>query len=148
MTPRTGIERADAQAGLDGAGTPGLGTLLVAVLGAAVAWSLHLLGSYALLTWGCSSGWAYTRPALTLVSAATLVLTLGSGWLARRHWRIARALDRPTDDAWDARMGERTARVSLMMVVGLVASIVFSLGVVYEALAIWLVPLCEAGIPA
>ena len=144
--PRTAIERGDAQAGTrDDAATPGRWTLLYALLGGAVAWSLHLLGSYVLLAYGCSSGWALTRPALVAVSLAALAVTAGSGLVARRRWLAARAVDRPLDDHWDARMGERTARVSFLMVVGLVLAIVFALGVVYEALTIYLAPLCEPG---
>lgn len=144
---RTAIERADAQAGTrDDAGTPGRWTLLYALLGGATAWSLHLLASYALLAWGCTARWAGTRPALLGVSLLALALTAGSGVVARRHWLVARDLDRPKDDTWDARMGERTARVSFVMVVGLALAVLFALGIVYEALTIYLAPLCEAGV--
>lgn len=147
MTPRTEIERGGAQAGTrDDAGTPGRWTLLFALLGAATAWSLHLLLSYVLLAWGCSSRWTGTRPALAVLSAVALAITVASGMIARRCWLVARAVDRPTDDAWDARMGERTARVSFLMVVGLVLAAIFSLGVVYEALTVFLAPLCEPGV--
>ena len=144
--PRTRIERAGAQAGTrDDAGTPGRGTLLFALLGGAVAWSLHLLGSYVLLAWGCTSEWGGTRLALAVLSAVMLAATAWSGLVALRGWRRARAIDRPADDAWDARMGERTARVSFVMVVGLVAALIFGLGILFEALTVWLAPLCEAG---
>lgn len=144
---RTPIERADAQAGTrDDAATPGLWTLLFAMLGAAVAWSLHLLASYVLLAAGCTGAWAGTRPALVAVSVVALAVSVWSGVVAWRRWRVARAVDRPTDDAWDARMGERTARVSFLMVVGLALAIVFALGIVYEALTVFLAPLCEPGI--
>ena len=143
---RTPIERASAQAGTrDDAGTPGRWTLLFALLGGAVAWSLHLLGSYVLLAYGCTSEWGATRTALLVLSVAALAVTAWSGLVARRRWIVARDLDRPSDDAWDARMGERTARVSFLMVVGLVLAIVFGLGIFYEALTVWLAPLCEAG---
>lgn len=146
MSPRTATERAGAQAGTrDEAATPGRWTILFALLGGAVAWSLHLLGSYVLLAWGCAREWAGTRPALAAVSVVALLVTVASGLVARRRWVIARQVDRPTDDAWDARMGERTARVSFLMVVGLVLALVFGLGIVYEAITVFLVPLCEAG---
>jgi hypothetical protein len=147
MTPRTAIERANAQAGVrDDAGTPSTRTLLFALLGGAVAWSLHLLASYTLLAYGCTSKWAGTRPALAAISLAALAVTAWSGRVARRSWLVAREVDRPTDDAWDARMGERTARVSFLMVVGLVLAVVFSIGIVYEATTIFLAPLCEPGV--
>ena len=151
MTPRTALERAEAQAGTarragDDAATPRPRTLLFALLGSAIAWSLHLLASYVLLAAGCTGRWAGTRPALVAVSVVALALCAWSGLVAWRRWRAARRVDRPTDDAWDARMGERTARVSFLMVVGLALAIVFGLGVVYEALTVFLAPLCEAGV--
>jgi hypothetical protein len=143
-------ERASTQAGLrDDAGTPAPRTVLWALLGGAVVWSLHLLVSYVLLAYACTTAWrAGVRPALAAVSAVAVVLTVWSGWTAWRRWHIAREIDRPEDDAWDARMGERTARVSFLMVVGLISAVVFGIGIVYEALTIWFVPLCEAGVSA
>jgi hypothetical protein len=144
---RREIDHAAAQAGArDDAATPRLPTLLVALLGGATAWSLHLLASYTLLAYGCTSRWAGTRPALIAISLAALAATIGSGMLALRRWQMARDADRPTDDTWDARMGERTARVSFLMVVGLTLAIVSSIGVVFEAITIFLAPLCEPGV--
>lgn len=145
--PHTPIERADAQGGTrDDAGTPALPTLLFALLGGATAWSFHLLASYTLLAYACSSGWSGARPALVAIALVALAVTAWSGVVARRRWRVARAIDRPEDDAWDARMGERTARVSFLMVTGLVLSLIFALGIVYEGIAVFLAPLCPAGV--
>ena len=144
---RREIDHAATQTGArDDAATPGLPTLLVALLGGVTVWSLHLLASYTLLAYGCTSRWAGTRPALVAISLAALAATIGSGMVARRRWRMAREADRPTDDTWDARMGERTARVSFLMVVGLTLAIVSSIGVVFEAITIFLAPLCEPGV--
>ena len=82
---------------------------------------------------------------IVAVSLVALAANGASGWVAWRRWRVSRAVDRPEDDAWDARMGERTARVSFLMVVGLASTILFGLGIVYEAFAVWMVPLCEPG---
>ena len=55
---RSAIERADAQAGTrDDAGTPGGWTLLWALLGGAVVWSVHLLVTYIVLAYACTTGW-------------------------------------------------------------------------------------------
>lgn len=146
----TRIESAGAQAGTrDDAGTPPLGTLLWALLGGALVWSLHLLASYVAVAWACTLGAEPAgRASVIVISVVALALTAWSGLTARRWWLVARALDRPTDDAWDARMGERTARVSFLMVVGLVAAILFGLGVLYEGIAVFFVPMCEPGISA
>ena len=138
-------ERAPVDA-RDDAGTPGTWTLLWALLGGAVVWAVHLLGTYVLLAYACTTDWrSGARTALALASAVAVALTAWSGWVAWRRWHVARALDRPHDDAWDARMGERTARVSFLMVVGLASAVLFGIGIVYEAITIWFVPLCEPG---
>lgn len=146
---RTGIERAEAQSGtLDDAGSPRPAVLLVAMLGGAAAWTFHLLGSYVLIAWACSSGVNATaaRVALAGVSAAALIATGVVAWIARRRWRIARDIDRPVDDAWDARMGERTARASFLLVVGLVLAGMFAVGIFYEGITVFMAPLCEPGV--
>jgi hypothetical protein len=145
--PHAPIERADAQAGTaDDAGTPTLLTLLFALLGGAAAWSFHLLASYTLLAYACSSRWSGARPGLVVIALLSLAIAVWSGVVARRRWLVARAIDRPEDDAWDARMGERTARVSFLMVTGLVLSLIFAVGIVFAGLIIFLAPLCPAGI--
>jgi hypothetical protein len=145
--PHTRIERADAQAGIrDDAGTPTLSVLLFALLGGATAWSVHLLASYTLLAYACSSRWGGLRPALVAIALVALAVTAWSGVIARRRWLVARAIDRPEDDSWDARMGERTARASFLMVTGLVLSVIFALGILYEGVVIFLAPLCPAGV--
>jgi hypothetical protein len=146
---RTGIERAEAQGGtLDDAGSPRPVVLLISLLGGAAAWTFHLLASYALIAWACSGGVnaAATRVALAGVSAVALLAAGLVAWIARRRWRIAREIDRPLDDSWDARMGERTARASFLLVVGLVLAGVFAVGIVYEGFSVFMAPLCEAGV--
>jgi hypothetical protein len=144
--PHTPIERADVQAGTrDDAGTPPLRVLLFALLGGATAWSVHLLASYTMLAYGCSSRWSGLRPTLVTIALLALAVTACSGVVARRRWRVARAIDRPEDDAWDARMGEPTARVSFLMVTGFVLSLIFAIGIVYGGITIFLAPLCPAG---
>lgn len=145
-----GIEHAGAQAGTsDDAGTPGLWTILWAVLGGAVVWSVHFLGAYTLLAYACTSGWRTgARAALLAVSVVALALTAWSAWVGWRRWHVAREVDRPEDDAWDARMGERTARVSFLMVTGLFLNLLFAIAIVYEAMTLYLVPLCEPGVSA
>jgi hypothetical protein len=147
---RSDMERADAQRGVrDDAGAPGGWTLLWALLGGPVVWGIHLLVTYVLLAYACTTGWtAGPRGVLAVISAVAVALTAWSGWVAWRWWHVARDTDRPEDDAWDARMGERTARVSFLMVVGLFSALIFGIGIVYEAITIWFVPLCDPGVSA
>ena len=128
----------------DDAGTPSRTALLVALLGAPVAWTVHLLAAYVLVALDCATRWDGGRVA---IAALTLVALLGagaSGLLARRLWVRARTADRPTDDAWDARMGDRTSRVAFLMVVGLVMAVLFAIAIAYQAAPVLLVPVCSA----
>lgn len=143
MKPRRSAQSTERR--VDDAGTPGTWVLLIAVLGSAVAWALHFAASYAVVGYACASGWRGVRPTVVAISLVALAAALGSGWTAWRRWRISRAVDQPADDTWDARLGERTARVSFLMVVGLASAILFLLGIVFDAFAVWMVPLCEAG---
>lgn len=126
----------------DDAGTPSLPVLLVALLGAPVAWALHLFVSYAAVAIDCATPWRGGRIVVVAVTIIAIAFSLGSGWLARRVWLRARAVDRPIDDAWDARMGERTARVSFLMVTGLAMSLLFALAIGYAAVPLLFVSTC------
>lgn len=140
--PRDRIEAAAAQAGTDDAATPSLGRLLAALLGAAGAWTAHLLASYGVVAYACSTGWGGARATVALLTLVALAAAVASGLLARRLWRRARAVDRPVDDTWDSRMGDRTARVSFLMVVGLVLAVLFGIGIAYQGAPLLLVPVC------
>lgn len=141
------VEYGGAQMGTDDAGTPSTAVLLWAVLGSGLAWAFHLLGSYVAIAWSCTTGRLDTaRPLLLVISIIAFAGIASSAWLSWRSWHVAREVDRPEDDSWDARMGERTARVSFLMVSGLFLALLFGLGVFYETISIAMAPVCEAGI--
>lgn len=143
------MQHALTQPARDDAATPPLHTLLWVMLGSALVWALYLGLSYVLVTYACTVGWGSgTRIALLALSAVALAGIVHAAWVARRHWHLARAIDRPTHDAWNARMGERTARVSFIMVTGLFLALLFGIGVIYSALTLYSLPLCAAGLPA
>jgi hypothetical protein len=126
----------------DDAGTPSRAALLVALLGAPTAWTVHLLASYLAVALDCATRWDGARVTVAALTVAALAAAVGSGVLARRLWARARAADRPTDDAWEARMGERTARVSFLMVVGLALAVLFSIGIAFQGAPTLLAPVC------
>jgi len=138
---RQGSEAA-TRPGTDDAGTPSRGALLVALLGGPAAWTTHLLAANALVGYACSESWGGVRVALVVLTVVALAGAVASGLLSRRLWMRARAVDRPTDDRWDARMGERTARVSFLMVMGLVMAALFALGIAYQAAPVLLAQTC------
>ncbi|MBC8089655.1 MAG: hypothetical protein H7Z40_20520 [Phycisphaerae bacterium] len=129
----------------DDAGTPSLTVLFAALLGGPVAWTLHLFFSYAAVAIDCATDWSSSRLVVAVVTVLAASMALGTAWLARRVWLRARDIDRPTDDSWDARMGERTARVSFLMVSGLVMSLLFTVAIVYAGIPLFYLATCPAG---
>lgn len=127
----------------DDAATPSRTALLVALLGAPVAWTVHLFVAYVLVALDCSTAWDGGRGAIAVLTLVALAGAIASGLLARRLWLRARAVDRPTDDAWDARMGERTSRVGFLMVVGLATAVLFAIAIAFQAAPVLLVPVCS-----
>jgi len=132
----------------DDAATPSTPVLLAALLGGPVAWTLHLFVSYAVVAADCATRWSGARVTVVIVTVVALLATAASGLLARRLWMRSRAIDRPTDDHWDARMGERTARVSFLMVSGLVLSILFGIAILYAGLPTIYLATCPPAAPA
>lgn len=128
----------------DDAGTPSAGVLLLALLGAPLAWTLHLFVSYSIVAVDCATPWSSGRAVVAVATAGGITLSVCSGLVARHVWMRSRAIDRPTDDAWDARMGERTARVSFLMVAGLMLSALFTIAITYAGLSLLFLSTCPA----
>src|SRR5688572_3992945 len=100
--PQLGIERAPT------------GRLLFGLLGGAVAWSLHFLGSYAVASIGCVAGWQGVR---TMLGVGTLVLGAIAVWstlVALREWRRVSG-DQPIDVA----LGEPRGWFAFLMLTGI-----------------------------
>jgi len=101
--------------------------LLMAVLGAPVAWMLHLMVSYAVVGLACAAGWNRADGSLVLVTAICLVAALACGVATYRRWRA-------TGHAGD---WERD-----VMLVGVVATAVFALAILLQAVVPAFLPLC------
>jgi len=104
-------------------------TPLVAVLGAPVAWMVHLLASYAVVGLACAAEWSRADGSLVLVTAICLVAALTSGVVAYRRWRVAgHAGDWERD----------------IMLVGVLGTVMFAAAILLEAVVPAFVPLCPA----
>lgn len=98
--------------------------LLLALLGSPIAWTVHLLAGYVVVTLWCSAGWAGAElviGSLTLVCAAAAV---ASGVLAFRLWRQGQRVlltdaEPGIPEPWDSRMGERSARAAFLAMLAL-----------------------------
>jgi hypothetical protein len=100
----------------------------LAILGAALAWTLHLLASYAVVALACARGWRSAGPALAALTVVCVAAALGSGLLAWRRWRAESA-------------AEAEARPALMLM-GLLASPVFTLAILLGGIVPAVLPLC------
>jgi len=102
---------------------------LLALLGAPLAWTAHLLASYAVVGLACASVWRAAGASLAIVTAACAAASLGAGWLAYRLWRTP---------------GPGTA--SLLGGVGVSGAALFTVAIVAEGMAPVFLPLCPPGV--
>jgi len=109
--------------------TPSAGTTwaVVALLGGGGAWAAHLLASYAVVSVGCATGWAGTRPMLGVLTLACAGLAVAIGVLTQRRRGTA----------------VTSARFTLDVGVGLAA--LFTALIVLAGIVPFIVPVCGAG---
>jgi hypothetical protein len=110
--------------------------LLVAMLGAPVAWALHLLVSYGIVGVGCMTGLRGTVALLALTTVLCATAAVGAGLIAYRERRARGAAREAAGQLPDAR--------AMLLDIGLVASGVFLLVILVAGLAPLFVPLCAA----
>jgi hypothetical protein len=122
-----------------GAGTAGTsaGRTLFAVLGGAVAWSLHFLGSYAVVAIGCVAGWASTLWIVIVGTLALAALALWSTVVAWRDWRRSAG-----DQPWDTALSEPKGWYAWLMTVGALMGITSVFTILLEGFGTLMLPLC------
>lgn len=120
-----------------GATGASLGRIVFALLGGAIAWSLHFLGNYALLAVGCVARWGTVVPILI---AMTLLLAGVATWstvLAWREWhRAGRGMP------WDRALSEPPGWYAWLMTVGVLMGITSLFTILLEGLGTLMLPLC------
>jgi hypothetical protein len=120
-------------------GTAGasLGWALFTVFAGAAAWTLHLLGSYAIVAIGCVARW---RGIEEIVAIGTLVLAGLAAWSTISAWRGWRRSS--GDQAWDHALSEPRGWFAWLMTIGVLLGTVSVLAILVEgAGALWL-PVC------
>lgn len=120
-----------------GVAPPSPAQMLFALLGGAVAWTLHFLGSYALVAIGCAAGWRGVRGSLALGTAALLLLAAWSTVAAWRGWRRVSG-----DQRWDAALGEPRGWSAFLMLTGVLLGATVMLTILLEGLGSLLLPVC------
>jgi hypothetical protein len=116
---------------------PATGRILFAVGGGAMAWTLHFLGSYALVAVGCVGGWPGVRTSLAIGTAALGALAAWSTVAAWRGWRRVSAGQR-----WDTALGEPLGWVAFLMLTGVILGGISLLTILLEGLGTLALPVC------
>ncbi len=129
---------------------PSRGWMIAAGAGAPLAWTLHLMGSYVIVTLWCAAELGGLPLAIGLVTLICAALSVVSGVLAWRLWREGQAmLERDAEpgrpEGWDARMGERGARVSFLAVMSIASALLFTFLIILQGLPPLFTPPCWAG---
>lgn len=116
-----------------GSGETGRLSLWLAVGAGALAWSAHLLVSYALVGVACATGLAWILHAVTLL---TFLVTVTGGWVCLRTWwrcrREAGAGPRGLSADYQAYMG----------LGGTLLNALFAFVILLEGLPVALIPPC------
>lgn len=118
----------------------GLGSVLYAVLGGPLAWTLHLFASYFLVTLGCTSGWRGADAAVVIAAIPLAAAAVASAVISLRRWR---ALGRDQD--WGSALAEPHGRGGFLWLVGVMLGGIFALAIAMQGLAPLFVPTCGPG---
>ncbi len=111
-------------------------TLILGLLGAPLAWSLHLAVEYLIVALACATGWgAGVVVALGIVTAVLAVLSALAGLFALRQWKRLRSSEDENDET-----GARPQ--SFLMLTGVLLSMLFTLTIILTGLAPLFVPVC------
>jgi hypothetical protein len=110
--------------------------LILACLAAPIAWTLHLLLSYFLVTAGCGNGWPGMRILLLLT---TLLFAAGAVWPAFRVARTSRGFHLVE---WLSQIDQQDATPRFLSILGLLITAVFLLAILLGGIGPLLVPVC------
>lgn len=113
--------------------------LLLALLGSPLAWTVHLLAGYLVVTVWCSRGWSGADLAIGILTLICAAGAVASGALAFRLWRSGQRVlltdEEPgASESWDSRMGERGTRAAFLAVLALFMGGLFAYLIVLEGL--------------
>jgi hypothetical protein len=123
--------------------------LAVAMLGPGVAWTVHLLVGYLIVSAWCANRWHGVTTAHLVLTALCIAATVACAILARGLWRRGQEhldTDREpgTPEGWDARMGERGARITFLALMALFMALLFGFLIVLQGTPPFFTPMCPA----
>ncbi|HET6580196.1 MAG TPA: hypothetical protein VFG66_17900 [Gemmatimonadales bacterium] len=125
-----------------------LGALWFGLFGAPVVWSIQLMLNYGLVTHSCFPAseprttplFGGLRTTVLLAGAVALAIALAAGVTAWRSWRATRH-EHPGGQESLLEVGE--GRTRFMALAGMLVSGLFVLGVIMNAIPLFIMPLCR-----
>ena len=129
------------------------GPILLSLLGAPAAWTVHLLASYVVVTFACATSWGGAGVTIAVLTAVGVAASVAAGALALKLWRrgqasLASDAEPGNPESWDARMGERGARGVFLAVVALFMAGLFGFLIILQGLPPVFTPVCPATVTA
>lgn len=124
----------DQPAGIE---VPSTGRMLFALLGGAIAWTLHFLGSYAIVAIGCVAGWNRTTVIVAIVTVLLGALAVWSTVAAWREWRRASG-----DQRWDTALSEPRGWYAWLMMAGVLLGGTSAFTILLEGFGPLVLPVC------
>ena len=113
------------------------GRLLFALLGGAVAWTLHFLGAYFVAAVGCVAGWRGIRESLAVGTVVLAILAIWSTVVAWRDWRRV-----SQGQSWDLALGEPRGWFAFLMVTGVLLGGISAFAILLEGFGTLALPVC------
>ena len=125
-----------------------LGALWFGLFGAPVVWSIQLMLNYGLVAYSCFPGseprttplFGGLRITVLVAGVVALAIALAAGITAWRSWRATRH-EHPGSHEALLEVGE--GRTRFMALAGMLVSGLFVLGVIMNAIPLFIMPLCR-----
>lgn len=131
-TGRSGRKRA-----LLGEHEAGVGLILFAFLGPALAWTLHFLVIYFLVALYCTTGGGDVTAVILAATAVFAAVSVAAGVVGYRAWTRERG-----GQGWAEAVTGGAQWSSFLLVMGVLSSVLFTLLIVLEGLPPLFVPAC------
>lgn len=130
-------------------GRVGLGALFFGLCAAPIVWSIQLMANFALASYSCYPhasprtslvpGWGWVWPGQLTINLAALVIALAAAAISWRNWNRTR-YEHPGQTSHVLEVGE--GRTRFLAMIGFMAALGFCLAIVFNTIALFMVPSC------
>ncbi|HEU5210104.1 MAG TPA: hypothetical protein VFU06_11990 [Longimicrobiales bacterium] len=111
---------------------------VIAFLGGALAWTLHLATCYVVVALACTTGWGGAKVTVAVLTVIFGALGIAAGALALREWR--RVQHAPS---WTHALNESGGHEGLIYMIGVMLAALFVALIVLNGMSPFLVPVCS-----